>query len=125
MVREALKVCGLDVELEVARNGREAVARMASDAEVPDLVILDLNMPLMGGHAVLEARARMEKLAHTPFVVLTTSAAEQDVTRAYHLHADAVLAKPADFDAFVELIRSIHRLWLDTATTAPSSDADA
>jgi CheY-like chemotaxis protein len=78
-----------------------------SDAQRPDLVLLDLNLPRLGGREVL-ARAKADPDLRTiPIVVFSTSVAEEDVAASYDLHANAYVSKPVDFDAFVEAIRRI------------------
>jgi CheY-like chemotaxis protein len=78
-----------------------------ADAPTPDLILLDLNLPRMDGREVLAAVKGDPVLRQIPVVVLTTSESEDDVLRSYELHANAYVAKPLDFDRFLEVVRQI------------------
>lgn len=98
--------------LHVVRDGVDALAFLRreggfADAPRPDLILLDLNLPRLDGHGLLDAIKRDQDLRRIPVVVLTTSEAEEDVLRSYELHANAYVTKPVDFDAFVRAIRQI------------------
>ncbi len=73
----------------------------------PDLVLLDLNLPRKDGREVLAEIKADPQLRRTPVVVLTTSEAEEDVLRSYDLHANAYVAKPVDFDRFIDVVQRI------------------
>jgi CheY-like chemotaxis protein len=98
--------------LHVVRDGVDALAFLRheggfADAPRPDLILLDLSLPRLDGHGLLDAIKRDQDLRRIPVVVLTTSEAEEDVRRSYELHANAYVTKPVDFDAFVRAIRQI------------------
>ena len=78
-----------------------------ADAPRPHLILLDLNLPRKDGREVLEEVKGDESLAHIPIVVLTTSEAEEDILRSYRLHANAYVAKPVDFEQFIQVVRQI------------------
>ena len=82
------------------------------DAERPDLIILDLNLPKKDGREVLAEVKADSELRTIPIIVLTTSAAEADILRAYQFHANAYVTKPVGYDAFLEAVRSIEGFWL-------------
>ena len=77
------------------------------DADRPDLILLDLNLPRMSGHEVLAEVKADESLRRIPVVVLTTSTAVEDITRSYDLHANVYVAKPVDFDDFADVVKQI------------------
>jgi len=83
-----------------------------TDAPRPDLVLLDLNLPRMDGREVLQAIKSDPELASIPFVILTTSEAEEDVLRSYSLHANAYVTKPVDFDRFIQVVRQIDEFFV-------------
>lgn len=101
-------------EVTVIRDGASAVEHLstASADELPDLVILDLNLPRMTGHEVLAAMRRSEALRRIPVAVLTTSSSEADVARTYDLGANCFLTKPVDVMQFVQVVQSIDDFWL-------------
>ena len=106
--------------LEVARDGDEAVS-LLRDAiaglgiPVPDLILLDLNLPKKDGREVLAEIKADPSLRRIPVVVLTTSRAEDDVLRCYDLHANCYVIKPIDFEEYVDVVRSIEAFlrWSD------------
>ncbi|WP_055589632.1 response regulator [Peterkaempfera griseoplana] len=85
----------------------------------PDLIVLDLNMPRMNGREFLSVLKHDESLRAIPVVVLTTSAAPDDVAGAYQRHANAYVTKPVNLDDFIRAVQSIDTFYLDTATKLP------
>ena len=117
LTQETLKEFELRSNIRVARNGEEALAFLRcegpyGDAVRPDLILLDLNLPKKNGHEVLAEIKADEKLRRIPVVVLTTSRAEQDVIRAYDLHANCYITKPVDLDQFGTAIRALLEFWV-------------
>ncbi|MET7689197.1 response regulator [Streptomyces sp. NPDC005483] len=112
MTREAFEDNKIGNTLHVVRDGEEALDflyRRGDHAEAPqpDLILLDLNLPKYDGRQVLEKIKSDPELAHIPVVVLTTSAAEEDILRSYKLHANAYVTKPVDLDQFIAAVRQI------------------
>lgn len=79
---------------------------------LPDLILLDLRLPLVDGLAVLAEIKASETLRHLPVVILTTSDADRDLTRAYAAHVNSYLVKPMDFDKFDSLVRDLGLYWI-------------
>ena len=101
-----------------AADGREALLRFRADK--PDLILLDLNLPKKDGREVLSVIKNDGQLKHIPVVVLTTSRAEEDVLRSYHLHANCYVVKPVDLEKFIQVVQAIDRFWLAVVTLPPS-----
>lgn len=123
---EALKDGKMDNPLDAVRDGIEALAYLRqegiyADTPLPDLILLDLNLPRMDGREVLAAIKEDPRLRQIPVVVLTTSRAEQDIVKSYHLHANCFITKPVDLDQFVEVVRGIDNFWLSIVTLPPGS----
>jgi len=78
---------------------------------VPDMILLDLNLPRKDGREVLAEIKGDGELRRIPVVVLTTSSAEEDVLKAYDLHANCFITKPVDFIQFTMVIKSIEDFW--------------
>lgn len=121
LMREAFATSKLDATLHVAGNGEDAMKflrRVGEHAAAPrpDLILLDLNMPRKNGHEVLEEIKSDRLLLRIPVVILTTSQAEDDLSRAYAAHANCYIRKPVDFDRFDEVIRGIEHFWFDLVT---------
>ena len=108
-------------QLHCARSGEEALSFLYhgvefTDAPRPDVVLLDLRLPEMTGLEVLAAIKQHEHLMDIPVIVLTASTADDDIQRAYALHANCYLMKPQDPKGFAELIDAIDEFWLQRAT---------
>jgi two-component system, chemotaxis family, response regulator Rcp1 len=103
--------------LHVVRDGVDALAFVRreppyADACVPDLILLDLNLPRMDGRDVLREIKADPELRHIPVIVLTTSTEERDVLQSYELHANSYVSKPIDLAEFIDVVRSIEGYWL-------------
>ena len=112
MTQEAFEHHKLRNQLHVVSDGVEALSFLRregehADAPRPGLILLDLNLPRKDGRQVLEEVKNDETLRSIPIVVLTTSQAEEDILRSYDLHANAYVAKPVDFERFIDVIRQI------------------
>jgi CheY-like chemotaxis protein len=112
IIREALETHEIRNILHVARDGQEGLdylyQRGSHDgAPRPDLILLDLNLPKYDGRQLLERIKSDPDLCHIPIVVLSTSAAEDDILRSYRLHANAYVTKPVGFEQFANVIRQI------------------
>jgi two-component system response regulator len=117
MTREAFEDNKIGNTLHVAHDGEEAIEFLYrrgvhADAPRPDLILLDLNLPKYDGREVLSKIKSDEDLAHIPVVVLTTSAAEEDILRSYQLHANAYVTKPVDIDQFIAAIKQIDEFFV-------------
>jgi CheY-like chemotaxis protein len=121
LVRMAFAEALPDARVSVAADGEAALARL-SDEGLPDLLLLDLNLPRLSGHEVLEAIKADAALRRLPVVVLSSSEAEADVTRSYELGASSHIAKPGDVDALFALVETLARYWFG-AVTLPGGTA--
>ena len=96
----------------VARDGEEALAKLASGAPLPQLVLLDLKLPKVDGLEVLRRIRGDERLKTLPIVILTSSREEKDLIQGYSLGANSYVQKPVDFDQFLEASRQLGLYWL-------------
>ena len=120
LTREALREAGEDVRLSAVGDGEQAMLYLRreqgyAEAPHPDLVLLDLNLPRKGGLEVLDEMRADGALASIPVIVLTSSAARQDVEECYARGANAFVVKPLELDAFMDLIGAIRGFWLEVA----------
>lgn len=127
LTQEALRDGKVANHLVVAYDGYDAMARLRREGEYadacrPDLILLDLNLPGMDGRAVLEAIKVDEALKQIPVVVMTSSAAEEDVARTYALHANCYVKKPLDFEQFTQVIHAIEDFWVTVVRLPASKD---
>lgn len=103
--------------MHVAHDGEEGLDFLYrrgafENAPTPDLILLDLNLPKYDGRQLLEKIKSDPDLNHIPVVVLTTSAAEEDILRSYKLHANAYVTKPVDLDQFMNAVRQIDEFFV-------------
>jgi len=108
----ALRRLNLPVDIQVARDGREALNTLESAETLPCLVLLDLKLPLVSGLEVLERIRQTERTRTLPVVVLTSSDEPSDVRRAYRLHANSFVQKPVDFVEFGQVVGEVGIYWL-------------
>ncbi len=124
LTRAALEEAKFANELHVARDGEEAMRFLRREGEHaqaprPDLVLLDLNLPRMDGREVLAEFKSDPELKRIPVVVLTTSAHEEDILRAYDTHANAYITKPVNLDCFVKAAKSLENFWIGLVRLPP------
>jgi len=127
LTQEAFREGRLAHHLSVVEDGEEAMRFLRregkhSNAPQPDLILLDLNLPKKDGRELLGEVKTDPELRQIPVIVLTTSKAEQDVARAYKLHANCYLTKPIQMDDFLKTIRSVEEFWL-SVVRLPSKDS--
>mgnify|MGYP005825880293 CR=1 FL=1 len=116
LTREGFKEAHFLVNLHHVDNGKRCMEFLRKegeygDAPTPDLILLDLNMPVMNGREVLEEIVADADLKHLPVVVLTTSAHDREVLDIYKLRCSSYIAKPVDFERFIEVIQGIGKYW--------------
>jgi CheY-like chemotaxis protein len=117
MTQEAFEEHKVRNRLTVVSDGEEALSYLRrlgeyADAVVPDLILLDLNLPRRDGREVLAEIKKDEELCRIPVVVLTTSEADEDILRSYQLHANAYVTKPVDFERFISVVRQIDEFFV-------------
>ncbi|MBN1288525.1 MAG: response regulator [Actinobacteria bacterium] len=124
LTEEALKDGNICFELHVVEDGLEALLFLRGEGKyarrtVPDLILLDLNLPVMDGRELLVKLKEDEKLRMIPVIVLTASKSENDIARSYDSQANAYITKPADLDQFSDVIKAVEDFWL-TVVRLPS-----
>ena len=113
LVREAFEHNKVRNELRVASDGVYALEQLRDpDLSLPDLILLDLNLPRKDGREVLAEIRADPRLTAIPVVVLTTSDADADILRSYELHANAYVTKPVDLRRFLEVVREIDNFFV-------------
>jgi two-component system, chemotaxis family, response regulator Rcp1 len=127
LVREVMRELGMTCNLRVAADGAAALAMLRregphADLPLPDLVLLDINLPILSGIEVLQQIKSDPQLRVVPVLILTTSRADSDVLTCYTLNANTYLVKPSDFDQFTRMMALVQDYWLESATLPPGSD---
>jgi two-component system, chemotaxis family, response regulator Rcp1 len=125
LTKEAIKDFKMFNNVTVARDGVEAMALLHkegkySDAVRPDLILLDLNMPRKDGRETLAEIKADPNLRRIPVVILTVSKAEEDVLKAYDLHANCYVTKPMDIEQFSKIVKVIDDFWFSIVTLPPN-----
>ncbi len=120
LIREALGHNPRPRQVSCAADGVEALALLIGEgnpagSQVPDLIMLDLNLPRKDGRAVLAEVKSHPALRRTPIVVFSTSRAQRDIQGCYQLGANSYVSKPGDLDGFLAAVTSIERFWFDCA----------
>lgn len=115
---EAFEESKINTEISVARNGKEAIDFLFKkgdflDVKKPDLILLDINLPIYNGHEVLQKIKNNEKLKKIPVIMLTTSAFVNDINQAYDNNCNSYVKKPLDMQEFLEAILKIENFWLE------------
>ncbi len=129
LVRRSLETTDVPHSLRIVEDGEEALDYLLrrgaycdpGSSPLPDLVLLDLNMPRTDGRAVLQAVQQTPRLRYVPVVVLTTSSQERDIMSCYELGARSFVTKPARLAEFQHVIRVLVEHWL-RVTVLPSAE---
>lgn len=116
LTREVLEQSKIRIDLEVAEDGVEALKYLRrespyDDAALPDIILLDLNMPKMDGRDVLKQIKSDENLKMIPVVVLTTSSTDEDIVKSYTLGANCYVTKPVGLAEFAKVVDSVEAFW--------------
>lgn len=115
---EALEESKIINSINVVRNGKEAIDYVFSegkykDVSQPDLILLDVNLPLKSGHEVLMVIKGDERTKHIPVIMLTTSSSERDINLSYKHYVNCYITKPVDLTDFFEAVTSIEQFWFN------------
>lgn len=118
LLRESFRQNRFATQLFHVENGKQCMdflykREAYSDAPTPDVILLDLNMPVMDGREVLEKIEADEQLRHLPVVVLTTSSNEEDILQMYKLRCSSYIVKPVDFHKFQSMVTELTNYWFD------------
>lgn len=115
LITEALEEANRNLTIQTLSDGEQAINYLGESSGLPDIILLDINLPRVNGHEVLRFIKSSEKLRKIPVVMLTTSSAEADVTKSYNLHANCFITKPADVYEYNHVVESIEKFWVKVA----------
>lgn len=125
LTQEALSDAKLHNKVEVVRDGAQALDYLYERRDkphlLPDLVLLDINLPKIDGKEVLQTIKNDEQLKKIPVVMLTTSSSQLDIVDSYNNHANCFITKPVDLDKFFEVVKVIEDFWV-TIVRLPSKN---
>ncbi|MBI5575908.1 MAG: response regulator [Deltaproteobacteria bacterium] len=117
LIEEALRENGIPHRLTIAEDGEKAVAVLRKEgASLPDLIVLDLNLPGKSGLEALSEIKRDSALKKIPVIVLTTSSSHREIVRSYENHASCFITKPVDYDQYMKVLKAIADFWFKIVT---------
>jgi len=122
LTRRALRQAKVANRFILAKDGVEALEKLLADGParvIPEVVLLDLKLPRLGGIEILKRIRQNPRTALLPVVILTSSQEEQDLVASYRLGANSYIRKPIDFVQFVEAVRELGVYWLALNVTPP------
>ncbi|MFZ7114155.1 MAG: response regulator [Bacteroidota bacterium] len=124
LTQEALNEGRIANKLHVVNDGVEAIEFLSKtgkhrNAIIPDLILLDLNLPKMNGFEVLEKIKNDPELKLIPVIVLTTSQSDNDVHACYAMHVNCFVSKPVEYDSFMNVVKSIEDFWFTIVKLPP------
>ncbi len=117
---DAINLAGKRYKVSEAANGKEALHFLQNASKLPDLIILDLNMPVMDGRDTLKHLKEHETFKRIPVCIMSTSSAHFDILNAYQIGASLFLVKPFDFKELIEMLSSLLTLFSKYVTLASS-----
>lgn len=120
---EAFEEWNTTNHITVAKDGQAAIDFFGNNSEhapLPDLVLLDINLPKMNGHEVLKFIKSEGRLKHIPVIMLTTSSSATDIKLAYDNYANCYITKPDEVDTFLKVVCAIENFWI-TIVKLPSN----
>jgi CheY-like chemotaxis protein len=118
LTTEALQEGRIVNKISVARDGKQAVDFLSktgdyTNAQVPDFILLDINLPKKNGHEVLQFIKTNDKLKHIPVIMLTTSSAEADISLSYNHYANCYITKPVEVGDFMDAVMKVEDFWIN------------
>lgn len=117
LTTEAFQDSKIVNRISVLRDGHEAISYFAeTPSDMPDLVLLDINLPKRSGHEVLHYIKSSPACRHLPVIMLTTSSSGKDVLQSYEGHANCFITKPVEVTDFMEAIGKIEDFWINIVT---------
>ena len=120
LTREALENSLIIETMEISRDGNAAIEYLEyvlinKEIQLPDIILLDINLPKVNGQEVLQFIKEHENLKQIPVIMLSTSSSEKDVVTSYKNYANCFISKPVEVDNFMSVISKIEEFWLQTA----------
>lgn len=123
LTMDAFEESKINTTISVVRNGQEAVDFLYKrdrfeQENKPDLILLDINIPILNGHEVLKVIKQDSELKKIPVIMLTTSSSTRDINLSYENYANSYVTKPIDMEDFLNAILKIEEFWLQLCKLA-------
>ncbi|MFO7822795.1 MAG: response regulator [Cyclobacterium sp.] len=116
LISEALEELNIPLHITYAKDGHEAVEFLedclcTEYGSIPDLVLLDINLPKKNGQEVLQFIKSSNRLKQIPVIMLTTSSSERDILESYQNHANSYISKPMGPESYQDILQKIESFW--------------
>ncbi len=116
LTKEALEDAEITIKLSIVKDGKEAIEFVTKQgnyphADLPDILLLDVNLPKKNGLEVLKYIKGKENLKHIPVIMLSTSSSEKDINLCYNNYANCYITKPAEVNDFLSIVTAIENFW--------------
>ena len=112
LVRTGFEDARVVNQLQIIEDGQVAFDFIVAGIDMPDIILLDINLPKVSGFEILAAIRTHEHSKHIPVIMLTSSEADEDIVKSYSHNANSYVTKPVDFEKFLYAIRSLEQFWL-------------
>lgn len=117
LTKEAFEDSSMINLLHIVKDGKEAINYLNKDngyedASLPDLLLLDINLPKKNGHEVLKHIKSTESIKHIPVIMLTTSSSEKDINLSYMNYASCYITKPVEAEDFLNMVSAVGKFWM-------------
>jgi CheY-like chemotaxis protein len=126
LTTEALQEMKIANTLEIVRTGEAAIEFLderatdkGSKSRLPDIILLDVNLPRINGHEVLKYIKESDTLKHIPVIMLTTSSSYDDISKSYQEHVNCYIVKPVEVSDFLKAVVQIESFWLNIVKLPP------
>lgn len=115
LIKKAFRQSNIPSEITLALSGEEALEVVNNSTHLPDIIVLDLNLPGMNGKQVLRTLKEDTKYRRIPVIILSSSKAKSDVTECYDLHANSYIVKPHDIESLCHITEKLEHFWFSLA----------
>jgi CheY-like chemotaxis protein len=121
LIKEAFEEAKIVIKMSVVTNGQAALDFLYKkdayqEVESPDLVLLDINLPILNGHEVLKHAKSDSELKSIPIIMLTTSSSPKDINSSYANYVNSYITKPINVNAFLKVVYSLENFWINIVT---------
>lgn len=123
LVRAGFEDALIANQLMVISDGQQALNFIQSKQPMPDIILLDINLPKVDGFEILQEIRQQPHSCNIPVIMLTSSEAERDISQSYQYKANSFVTKPVDFSKFIDAIKKLEQFWL-TVVKLPTNHTD-
>ncbi len=126
LIQDSFSDAKVAIQMDVVKNGEKAIEYLqdkSTEHRLPDIVLLDINLPRKSGIEVLKFVKLSDELKHIPVIILTTSSSEKDINEAYDNYVNCYITKPVSADKFIEVVSKIEDFWISIVKLPVANEA--